>query len=196
MNIFWIEPTTSEMAKALCDQHRSRMIYETCVLLCNAYYSTKEEGTLPNIYRQHYYNHPQCKWTREGRLQFSLIRRYLDLLIQNYREQGGTKWNREFQLLEHFKSDPPKLPLTKVPSPYLTFGNISNPTLNAKYKALQAQYGTWNESLGVWATDSWETAVEAYRAYYKMKIFKGGVLPTWKHNDKPDWYVHTDLCIL
>lgn len=197
MNIFWIEfpSDLASMARSLCDQHYSRMIYETCVLLCNAYYSTGESQTISGIYQKHYYNHPQCKYARENLAHFNLILKYLQELIISYAQHGGTSWGRERILFKQFAENPPSLPTGQISPPYLTFGNKSNPELDKKYKAIQAQYGVWDESKEVWTSSSWSVGVQAYRTYYNMKIFRGGKLPKWTKNQKPDWYNHTDICL-
>lgn len=196
MNIFWVDRILRTCARSLCDQHRSRMIYEKCVILNNAYYSTDEIFLIKDIYKKHYYNHPQCRWARANLTNFETVRTYLSHLLEAYYESGGTKWQKEASFLKSYQENPPTLPKGSLLSSYLTFGNHNNLTLNRKYKAVQAQFGDWNPDLKVWETANFDVAVEAYRTYYKMKIFKGGVLPIWTHNTRPSWYVHTDVALI
>ena len=196
MNIFWIEPYLYDMAKSLCDQHYSRMIYETCVILGNAYYSTDEQHLVPNIYRKHYYNHPQCRWARKNIVNYVHIVEYLRHLLDSYYQHGGKAWQKEKSFLNSFCENPPTLPVGKLTNPYLTFGNKDNLELDKKYKAIQAQYGTWNNEEKVWETNSWDIAIQAYRTYYRMKIFKEGKLPRWTKNQKPEWYLHTNISLI
>ncbi len=185
------------MATSLCDQHYSRMIYETCVILNNAYYSTGQEDLVPNIYRKHYYNHPQCRWARTSTKTFAMTLRYLEELLESYVRHGGKAWLKEKEYITWYKGFPPTIPnQSTIPPPYLTFGNKDNYDLNQKYKAIQAQFGIWCPDKKVWTTDSWDTAIEAYRTYYRMKIFKGGYYPKWTHNTQPDWYIHTDIDLI
>lgn len=190
MNFFIVEMPFSveKMAFSLCDQHRSRMIYETCVILCNAYYSTGETNLIPDIYKKHYYNHPQCRFARKTIANFKLLRSYLKHLLRAYDSHGGRAWLREKQFYKLFVNSPPDLPEGSLTLPYLTFGNQSNLRLNKQYKALQSHYGQWYEDEQVWGVPDWQTAVKAYRTYYRLKKFKDGTIPIWKHNKKPDWY--------
>lgn len=203
MNIFAIDKDPWQAAMWLCDQHKGKMILESTQLICNAYHFTGQANLVKEIYRPAYAKHPSTTWVCLNAFNFAWLVRHLGALLDIYDTHGSdgskTKYMRVRTILNSMmESDPPDLPVLKrkpMP-PFLAFGS-EDKEVNKKCKAIQAQFGTWNETLKVWESKTWENGVAAYRTYYNLKQFKNSKRPTWKNESMhPDWYVPIDICNL
>ena len=198
MNIFFLDSNPQQCADFLCDEHKYRMIYESCQLLCNAYYSTGQEKEIPSIYKKCYYNHPSSKWVRLSLANFNWLFKHVERLIDNYHKNTNeNKWQRESQLLIQFLSVPPNLPeVSNITVPHLAFGatrwTSQIPFLNQvcdelyqglqkSYKHLQKDRGILNENNNCYIPQSVSAAVDAYRCYYRLKQFKPCIKKTSLH---------------
>ena len=80
MNIFYLNHSEAESAKALCDKHVVKMIVESTQLLCNAY----PENSFPEQYKRTHYNHPCSIWTRDNIYNFNWLLEYALELCKEY----------------------------------------------------------------------------------------------------------------
>jgi hypothetical protein len=195
LNIFFIDQNPKTAANQLCDQHKYKMILESAQLLSNAYHFAGEGHKVENIYKPAYLKHPSTKWVRCSIQNFAWLALHLATLVDRYDAEGGSKerYVRVRQILNSMvKDEPPTLANIGLLPPFLAFGS-EDKELNTRCKELQAQYGTFNEGLGVWESVSWENGVSAYRAYYCLKQFKNNKRPTWSSKVScPVWYVPTN----
>lgn len=67
MNIFVLDNNPKLAAQYLCDKHISKMLLESCQLLCSAF----DQGTAP--YRRTHYNHPCSKWVRTSKQNYEWL---------------------------------------------------------------------------------------------------------------------------
>lgn len=199
MNVFFLDKHPERAANLLCDEHSNKMITESCQLLSSVYHML-DDPNKDNVYKLAHKNHPSAKWARQSEKSFLWLARHTQQLIKNYdRRFGKPKFNRAREIVSLSLSSPPSLlPDVPVLPAFFAFGNPEFPELHAKYTALKPQFGFYDLDFDVWRSDDPDETVEAYKTYYKLKIFKQEKLPTWARNPNgsPSWYTHTDTCLI
>lgn len=199
MNVFYLHRNPKGAAAFLCDKHLIKMITESCQLLSTTYHIL-DDIHKSDVYKPVHINHPSAKWTRYSSLTFAWLLEHTDYMIQEYdfRFDKKNKFQTARQVIQVCKNSPPKFSRNEFVPPFFAFGKPSNPPLHLKYNSLKPQFGFYDEKEKVWRCESKDQSVEAYRTYYKLKVFENDVLPSWNKNPYgvPPWYVHTDLCII
>lgn len=199
MNIFFIEENPEAAAQSLCDVHVNKLISESCQMLCAAFWELPSPVLREIIpWKSAYINHISTVWVRQSPKNFEWLLAHLKELIHQYdlrfqKPECHTKARQTLLFCEenyHQLSFPVKFG-TLAP---LAFGTDSNEDLNQIYQSLKPKYAVFQSCFGVngaYIPTSKLNLIEAYREYYCYKIFKNGVLPSWKKlSNSPSWYKH------
>ena len=199
MNIFFIEETPEAAAQSLCDVHVNKLISESCQMLCTAFWelpSSVPSETIP--WKSAYVNHISSFWVRQSSKNFEWLLLHLKELINQYdiRFQKPECHIKARQTLLFCEENSEKLsfPLKFSTLAPLAFGTDSNEALNAVYQQLKPKYAIFQSAFGVkgaYIPTSKLNLIGAYREYYNYKVFKNGILPSWKKlSNPPSWYRH------
>ena len=162
MNIFVLEDDPVIAASFLCDKHLSKMLLESCQLMCTAKNILDENTKFQGQYKSTHVNHPCSVWTRKSYYNFLWLLDHAKEISSQYKDTYGKnhKCNKILKQLDFWiKSDLGKSCFAEI-----------QPTDHP-----QCMPNIYKH----------KNVVTAYRNYYigdKAKFAK------WKNRQKPFWW--------
>lgn len=160
MNIFFLDENPERCAEYHCDKHVSKLLLESCQLLCNVFWSFDIEAP----YRKTHYNHPCAIWTRASYENFIWLYKLAFYLSQEYTLRYGKSHKCE-EILAWICKNFSSSFISKFPEKSFT-----SPAL-----IIPANYKTSN-------------TVEAYRNFYIHE--KSRFARWEKLNNQPYWWTN------
>lgn len=84
MNIFYLNTDPKLAAADLCDKHLSKMLLESCQLMCTAKAKLEPEVMFEGQYKSTHANHPSAIWTRESYENFVWLLEHAEGISEQY----------------------------------------------------------------------------------------------------------------
>lgn len=206
MNIFITDSDASIAASNLCDAHIRKMILESVQLLSTwvraKYPEHLEYFDELGIYKSSHFLHPSNIWIRESYENVCWLIEHTNAI---YNIGSEFLWKKEehrsinvLRKIEDFIVEVgesnvySRHAVDYLTSPLLAMYDHIKP--NYGYIAQPAIYGSRGglKRKAIYRANSMDFAVEAYRYYICLKVFKDGSRPYWSYQDKPEWYVEKE----
>ena len=157
MNIFMLDKSPQEAAKAHCDKHVVKMILEYAQLLSTAHRLLDGDDNVPEVlYKATHKNHPSAVWTRETSDNYLWLYDCFVALCDEYTSRYG-KVHATDKKLRYVLCDVPM----SIPKANITKLRLAMPDVYKK-----------------------PCPVESYRAYYKAEKAD---IAKWKQNQPKWW---------